>query len=291
MHKELALALGAALLAFSGSPALALTGPFSGSYQVSEVQMKHLMGRVEVTVGGPKVMLSITGVPKEMETITVTQNGSTLVVEDTNDDRDIDLDDFEAKDHELIKLTVPQGTKLSIGLIGEAAIGDVGGELKLSGVHIDARVGIAKSAELKIAGSGKIVIANVGGALLGKVAGSGTIEAGSADSAELAIAGSGEIKTGDIRHGVVAKIAGSGEISVASVNGPVQADVVGSGTITIQRGRADPFRAKITGSGEVDFGGEAVNPELSAVGSGNVRLGSYSGNLRSRGPVNLTVGK
>ena len=85
-------------------------------------------------------------------------------------------------------------------------------------------------------------------------------------------------------------IAGSGDFSAASVNGPVDTDIAGSGSVTIAGGEANPLHVDIMGSGNVTFGGTAVNPEISALGSGSVKLKAYRGNLSNDGMSNLKIG-
>ena len=75
-----------------------------------------------------------------------------------------------------------------------------------------------------------------------------------------------------------------------SVNGPVKVSIAGSGSIKIAKGQADPLHVSIMGSGNFDFGGNAVDPHLSALGSGRVRLKSYTGHLSSSGSINVKVG-
>jgi hypothetical protein len=44
------------------------------------------------------------------------------------------------------------------------------------------------------------------------------------------------------------------------------------------------------GSGDVTFGGVAVDPHIESMGSGNVRLKAYRGNLSNEGNANLKIG-
>jgi hypothetical protein len=282
------VALAAALCA---APASAITAPFSSTYPASEVRLVRVVGRVEIVVGGPAVSLSITGNPEELEKLQVSTDGAVLKIESKKRRRDIDLDDLNPHDYALIKLEVPQGTKLSIeGMIGEAKIGHVRGDLKVSGTALDAQIGRARTADLSVSGTGKLTIADVEGALAARISGSGKIAAGSADSADLIISGSGDITAREIRHDLAARISGSGDIKAGSANGAVSATIAGSGSLTVERGRADPFTVKITGHGDVSFGGAVVNPDIAVTGAGDVKLGSYTGKLRSRGTSSLTIG-
>jgi hypothetical protein len=58
----------------------------------------------------------------------------------------------------------------------------------------------------------------------------------------------------------------------------------------IKSGRANPLKISIVGSGDVSFGGEAVNPSIAAIGSGDVWIKSYSGKLSSSGMASVKVG-
>ncbi|MFO1186859.1 MAG: DUF2807 domain-containing protein [Alphaproteobacteria bacterium] len=284
-----ALAAGLAL-----TPALALDGPLNATYQASEIQLSRLMGRVEVAVGGTSVSLSITGKPEELEKVRVTSDAGRLLVEGPRHrwDFDDDDDDIDVKNLALFKLTVPRGTKLTVqSLMGEAKIGDVGGELKFSGTMIDAQIGRMRTASVNVAGNGAIRIADVQEKLVAHISGSGKIFAGNAASAELAVAGSGDITMRAVAHDLEAKISGSGDIKADSVNGAMSTQIAGSGSVTVPSGRADPFSVRISGHGDVDFGGTATNPDISAMGSGDVRIGAYTGKLKSRGQASLTIGQ
>jgi hypothetical protein len=44
------------------------------------------------------------------------------------------------------------------------------------------------------------------------------------------------------------------------------------------------------GSGSVNFGGTAVDPEISSMGSGSVKVKAYRGKLSNEGMSNLKIG-
>ena len=58
----------------------------------------------------------------------------------------------------------------------------------------------------------------------------------------------------------------------------------------IADGIADPLKVDILGAGDLYFGGTAVNPSISAMGSGNVRLKAYRGKLSNDGMADVQVG-
>lgn len=278
-----------ALFGLLAGPALAVQGPFSASYQATQLRLDNIGGRVEIEIGGSGITVAITGKAEELALIQVGASGSTVTIESSRRHKRVSGDPADAAH---IQISVPRGASLDIdGLTGEAAIAGVGGELKLRAFALDAEIGNMRSADLQVAGSGDIALGNTAGALKVAIAGSGSVEAGTSDEAEVAIAGSGDVSLGDVRRGLVAKIAGSGDIDVRSVNGPVAAKLAGSGDVKIDRGRADPLRVEIVGSGDFEFGGEAVDPDISVMGSGSVSIGSYTGKLKSSGNSNISIGR
>ena len=66
--------------------------------------------------------------------------------------------------------------------------------------------------------------------------------------------------------------------------------IAGAGDTRINGGRADPFKVSIVGSGDVSFAGEAVDPQISAIGSGEVWIKSYTGKLSSSGMADVKIG-
>ena len=74
------------------------------------------------------------------------------------------------------------------------------------------------------------------------------------------------------------------------MNGPVHVDIAGSGNVKIADGVADPLHVDILGAGDLYFGGMAVNPSISAMGSGNVHIKSYRGKLSNDGMADVQIG-
>jgi hypothetical protein len=190
-----------------------------------------------------------------------------------------------------IALSVPQGSALTAKhMIGDLTVGDLDGKVWIETASGDIRIGRVSSATLKAAGSGDIAIGAVAGALDLAVAGSGDIKVASAQAAKVSIAGSGDTLLGPVNGPLNADIAGSGDLVVQSVNGPVVLSIAGAGDTTIKGGRANPLKVSIVGSGDLSFDGEAVDPQISAIGSGDVWLKSYTGKLSSSGMANVKVG-
>jgi hypothetical protein len=287
MNPRFLICIGLVLAAANvAAPAQALNGPFSGTYQASEIVLDRLVGRVEIAVGGSQVSLSITGRADELQAIQVSSVGAQLKIVSTKRHHFIE----DPRDYAQFKLTVPQGTNLTIeDMVGEAAVGDIGGDVKIAATSLDATIGAVKSAKLDISGSLDLTLGDVAGKLDVDVSGSADVKAGSVESADLDISGSGELELKTVRRGLTAEINGSGSVKVEAVNGPVRVDLSGSGEVAIAHGRADPLKVDISGDGEFSFGGEAVNPEVEVSGSGSIQLGSYTGKLKSQGG-DLTIG-
>jgi len=60
--------------------------------------------------------------------------------------------------------------------------------------------------------------------------------------------------------------------------------------VKIADGKADPLHVEIMGAGNFAFGGVANNPHIEAVGSGSVKLKSYTGKLDTEGMTNVQIG-
>lgn len=154
-------------------------------------------------------------------------------------------------------------------------------------------IGRSDSLELSNRGCGEFwTVANVKGHMRLSEAGSGDARAGGAQSAELMVAGSGNVVTGDIREGLVAVSTGSGDISAASVNGPFNVRIAGSGDIRAHGGQVSDLNAQVAGSGDVRFGGVAHTLKASVAGSGDVSVAEVTGLVSKRvfGSGQVSVG-
>ncbi len=80
---------------------------------------------------------------------------------------------------------------------------------------------------------------------------------------------SGEAKIGKITSASL-RVNGSGDIDVERVDGDVNAEVTGSGTIKIGSGYAPTFTAVVSGSGDIVFNGYADRLNQSVTGSGSI---------------------
>jgi hypothetical protein len=156
---------------------------------------------------------------------------------------------------------------------GDWTVANVEGRLDahLSGVG-DLRSGSSNSASLGMSGAGHMQVGLVATSLSAHLSGAGGMTVRGAGSADLAISGSGGMATGPIRGGLTARLSGAGDLKVASVAGPVSADVSGVGNIDIQAGQASSVDAEVSGTGHIDFHGvaDSLNASVSGVGSVDV---------------------
>jgi hypothetical protein len=248
---------------------------------------------MKVDVAGSKEMVSGLSVRNEGDSLLIDGSGHvSYSVWDWRKWFDFShIRDDDNRGHLLIKVTVPKGTPVKISdLVGNAAIGDTYGPVSLESVASDSTIGKVSQASVSLGGSGKIAITDVAGELKLEIAGSGRVTSGHAGSVRADIAGSGDAQLGNVSGGVKIDIAGSGDFTAARVNGPVHVDIAGSGNVKIADGVADPLKVDILGAGDLYFGGTAVNPSISAMGSGNVHIRSYRGKLSNDGMADVQIG-
>lgn len=269
------------------------------SFAVRSVKIDGLVGTLTVAVkpDGP-MALEVAGMKSRVDALAVSADGGTLTIEDKHTHSVWDWHDwFDFSDHGrndpknlAVKLIVPKGADVNVdGLVGDAAIGDTMGSLRFEAAVSSARIGQVRNAKISLAGSGKIDVAGVSGPLDLDIAGSGKVRVGTAARVKANIAGAGDARFGTIGGGLKIGIAGSGAVVAETVNGPVKIEIAGSGSVKIANGEAKPLKVSIMGSGNIDFGGMAVDPSISALGSGSVKLKAYSGHLSSTGNVSVQV--
>jgi len=298
------LLIGAAIAALVTLPAKAGPGWVDGpqkTYNVNSLKVEDVVGtlRIDVRDGGP-ALVQISGLQARVNEVKVKVDQGTLVVEGHNIGEVWDWThwfDFShlgenKPDQLVVHVVVPRGARVKVDdLIGNATIGDTQGPMDFSSAgHIQSTIGNVAEAHLSLAGSGKLTVGNVSGSLNADTAGSGDIRVGNAGKTDADIAGSGSIIVGRVNGPLKVDIAGSGDFSAASVNGPTSADIAGSGSVTIAGGEANPLHVDIMGSGNVTFGGTAVDPKISSMGSGSVKLKAYRGKLSNDGMSNLKIG-
>lgn len=270
------------------------------TYDTRSLKLEDVVGtvRIDVKDSGP-MAIQISGVPERVKRVHVRQHGSLLKVEseavggvwDWQHWFDFSWANVNKPDQLQIRITVPRGAPVNVEeTAGNVTIGNTMGPLKFSvSGYTESTVGNVSEANLDMAGSGKLTVGNVTGKVDIDTAGSGNIRVGDAGWVNADIAGSGSISTGNVRGGIDVDIAGSGSFSAASVQGRFSASIAGSGSVNVGGGEANPFKVEIMGSGNVSFGGMAVNPDIDAMGSGNVRIKAYRGSLKNDG-ARLNIG-
>lgn len=236
------------------------------------------------------------------------------------------------EDMPILKVTLPKNTKLivsdsviftdgspdigsadlQLSYCGKVTLGDVDGLLAL-----DSR----RSADVSVGNTGQIV-ANLKGSgdltggdsedVLIQSHGSADVELADLNSLESSNYGSGDLYTGDIAGEVELTSHGSGDITLGNVDGSLsyfghgsgdlevasvegaslELSSLGSGDIEIKGGDVSDLSAKVRGSAEVDFSGEAQTAKLIASGSGDISIGSVSGELsmKSSGSGEIDIG-
>jgi hypothetical protein len=82
--------------------------------------------------------------------------------------------------------------------------------------------------------------------------------------------GSGRIETGSFPvNNMVAKVSGSGEANINAIAFDAEANVSGSGSLSINA--TNKLIAHVSGSGSIDYYGNPVNVQTSVSGSGRIR--------------------
>ncbi|MEJ1967885.1 MAG: DUF2807 domain-containing protein [Rhizomicrobium sp.] len=297
--------VGAAVAALLVLPAVASDNGWvvwpTKTVQANSLRVDDVVGNVRVNVADGPMKLDVSGSRNLVNGLTVKSDGGALRISGS-EVAAVNVWDWKRwfdfshihDDHDgklFIKVTVPKGTPVRIeDLVGDATIGDTYGSVRLETTAGDATVGRVGDARISLAGSGKTSVTDVAGELRIDIAGSGRVTAGHAGSVKADIAGSGDAQVGDVTAGVNVDIAGSGDFTARRVNGPVRVDIAGSGNVKIADGVADPLRVDIIGAGDLFFGGLAVNPSISAMGSGNVHIKAYRGKLSNDGMADVVIG-
>lgn len=275
----------------------------SQNFNAHKLDLEHVIGdaTIAVTNGGP-MTIQISGPRFLVDPMTTNVDGDTLVVQGPRgtsrdfsvwdwtkwfDYSDVNNDRAKVK----VMISVPRGSSVNLNKqIGNITIGDLDGHLSVESINSDVRAGRLSDASIKVVGGGDTSISSVTGNLSLDIAGSGDVKTGNVGSASIQVAGSGDTSLGTVGSSVSASIAGSGDLDIVSVNGPVTISIAGSGDVRIRGGKADPFKVSMVGGGDVVFGGQAINPAISAIGSGDVWIKSYNGNMSSSGMADVHIG-
>lgn len=297
------LLIGTAVAALLILPAAAaedwVTWP-QKTYSASALKVDDLVGTLIVSVsnGGP-MAVSVSGTKERIKEVEVRSVGGVLVVEGRNTESVWDWSKWfnfseygrSKPDQLVVKVSLPRGSAVNIDdMVGKATIGDTMGPLKFEASATQSKIGKVSSAKISLAGTGRIDVAAVAGPLDLDIAGSGKVNVGPTQMVKADIAGAGDTALGPIAGGLSVDIAGSGDVSTPRVNGPVRVDIAGSGSVNIADGVANPLHVDIMGSGNFTFGGLAVDPHVSAFGSGSVKIKAYKGKMSSDGMASVEVG-
>ncbi len=255
-------------------------------FEASSLQLVDVIGSIEISVAPePKVEVLLEGEARLLEDISVRKDGDVLIIR-----RKTGWLDFPEQQlypwrdiYPSLSLKVPAGTAVALQrVIGEARIGNIAAPLELDVSLLDAQVGDVSEATLKLRGRGKITLGNVSGQISVLSSGSSDLTIGNVLEAKIDKSGSGDIDLGDVASGLRFDTAGSGDTKAASVNGPLEVLINGSGGLRIGGGEVDPLRLRLNGSGDFRFEGTARNPDVTINGSGSIAIKAHRGTLRLR---------
>ncbi|MFA6160588.1 MAG: DUF2807 domain-containing protein [Patescibacteria group bacterium] len=82
---------------------------------------------------------------------------------------------------------------------------------------------------------------------------------------------SGKINCGRMR-GATIEIFGDTDVHISEINGPLRAQIMGSGDIKVKSGAVTALNVQIMGTGDFRFGGVADTAMLSVLGSGDINV-------------------
>ena len=308
MRSKSSMMIGAAVATMLIIPAVAgdngwVVWPSKTVPGTNALRVEDVVGNVRVNVADGPMKIEASGQRELIAGLSVKTDGGVLRITG-GDDNDVNVWDWkhwfdfshvqdrDNNDGKLyIKVTVPKGTPVVIeDLVGDATVGDTYGPLKMETTAGDATVGKVTQAHITLAGSGKTSVNEVMGELRVEIDGSGRVTVNKAGLVKADINGSGDTQVGTIAGGASIDIAGSGDFAAKSIHGPLRVDIAGSGNVKIADGVADPLRVDIIGAGDLFFGGTANNPTITAMGSGNVHIKSYTGRLRNDGMADVVIG-
>lgn len=190
-------------------------------------------------------------------------------------------DPIRVADAPLVTIRTPMDVDVSVAGAVWGAVGRAGTvSFENMGCGNWTFANVSGELETSLLGSGDIRT-GTSGAFEARLMGSGNIQAGATGDAELSIMGSGNIRLAAARQ-LDASIMGSGDITAGRVDGPVDANIPGSGNIVVEAGRTPRLDANIPGSGNVIFRGQAGDVSATIPGSGDVRVDSASGSVNQR---------
>jgi hypothetical protein len=236
--------------------------------------------------------------PEEIELLTVTGGSAAMIAKTTDHCWKDSFGSSSARDITLrLTVHVPAGVPIDIqsGGITAYRIGAVGGPLDV-GLSGSGSLRAANAADMNIhlSGSGDAAIDTVSGRIEGHLSGSGrlTVTSVAASSTDLHISGSGhaDLGKGDVGM-LLIRLSGSGHVRAPLADG-LQLGSSGAGDVSLERVEG-PIDAQLSGSGKLSV--ETINAssvKIRSGGVGDIRLGAGtigSLSLESSGTSSLNV--
>jgi hypothetical protein len=291
-------AIGAAALAFA-TPAFADTTVGPLKFDAQSLRVEDLQGTLIIEVNRASTQLSVVieGDKDKVESIKVRAEGSVLVIK--QEGRRLRLRDILTlsfirfvEDHPKVTVSVPPRTPIVVrNFSGEIRAANLDAPFAFDGGGaVRGRVGNVSEAEIDLSGSGELELGNVAGPLELDLSGSSDVGVASSGPATIDLSGSSDVRLGPVDGGLKIKSSGSANVEVESVNGEISIRTSGSGDIDIGGGQATSFSVRVSGSANISFAGNAHDPDIDVRGSADVRIGSMTGRLRSRGHANVVIG-
>lgn len=196
------------------------------------------------------------------------------------------------EDNPKIAVSVPPRTPLAVDdFVGEIRVGDLDAPLALKGRgSVKGRIGNVTEAEIDLFGSTEIDLGRVSGRIDLVLRGSSDVRVVSSGTATIEASGSSEVHIGPVAGDLKIDSSGSTQVVVESVNGSLSIRSSGSSDVDIGGGRADPLSVRVSGAATISFAGNANDPDIMASGSANIRIGSVTGQIRTRGGGSIVIG-
>jgi hypothetical protein len=222
-------------------------------FSTSKLQISDLFANIRIDVWDLPVMAVTVSGPKEAaEAIVIRAQERTLLIRGGS--RRGSSDEIHIRSKGSVHTISIQGSS-----IGSMSIS--GGNVTVrGGVHVSS-VDVAEISVNVPRGSDIALQDTDGETRIGDVCGSLNVH----------VKGGGEIRSG---HMVAAgiEILGDTRVELTEVNGPLAAQIMGSGNVHVRGGVITSLQVQIMGSGDFRFDGEAHTAVLSTMGSGDIRV-------------------
>ncbi len=259
-----------------GSTEKVIKGPTR--FQATTLRIENLVGNVVVEVWDqPGMEVSMSGPKDALETIVAKSDGSTLSIKGEGTERgssgDICISGISVR-------AGRSGSSVSVrssnGVIAIAGgnVTVISGTGKLSENLATVTVKVPKGADIDLGGvSGETLIGDVDGVLNVSSNGSGTVRSGRMQEAAVAVLG-------------------NGDVHISEVNGPLMAQIMGTGDLKVRSGVVTALTVQVTGTGDFTFGGVADTAVLIAMGTGDITVKKVKSRPRTQrtGTGDINVG-